>query len=117
MIHQLKTESGYFDDTVSGRKPFEVRKNDRGFKVGDFLGLNEAEPIVNPCGVICEYKPTGRCCLVRICYILNTPEYCKEGYVVLGIEPCAIASRRDNSMIYRDIPRDVPVYGGVEAQL
>lgn len=41
MIHQLKIDSEYFDDVASGKKTFEVRKNDRNFLVGDFLALNE----------------------------------------------------------------------------
>lgn len=33
MIHQLKCEEKYFKDVCSGKKTFEVRKNDRGFHV------------------------------------------------------------------------------------
>ena len=83
MIHQLKQASIYFEDVISGKKPFEVRKNDRNFKVGDFLGLNE----LNPDGI-----ETGRSTLFRVNYILDNPEYCKEGYVVLGIQPCNVST-------------------------
>ena len=83
MIHQLKIESKYFEDIASGKKTFEVRNNDRNFIVGDFLALNE----LNKTG---EHKETGRCCLVFVTYILDDPAYCKEGYVVLGLEPCSI---------------------------
>lgn len=44
MIHQLKCEAKYFEDVCSGNKTFEVRKNDRGFHVGDYLALNELTP-------------------------------------------------------------------------
>ena len=44
MIHELKTLPEYFKEVVSGNKPFEVRKNDRPFKVGDYLMLREYEP-------------------------------------------------------------------------
>lgn len=32
IIHALKIDPNYFDDVVQGRKTFEIRKNDRGFK-------------------------------------------------------------------------------------
>ena len=41
MIHELKTLPIYFEEVIEGRKSFEVRKNDRNFKVGDMLALNE----------------------------------------------------------------------------
>ena len=44
-IHELKIEKKYLDDLISGAKRFEIRFNDRGYKVGDFLvfrdGLGE----------------------------------------------------------------------------
>lgn len=88
MIHQLKIESNYFEDVASGKKTFEVRKNDRDFRVGDFLALNELTP--HPCNEKGEHKETGRCCLVYVNYLLDEPGICKEGYVVLGIVPCRI---------------------------
>ena len=82
MIHELKTVQPYFDDVISGRKGFEVRKADRPFKVGDLLALNEYNA---------ETKSyTGASCLVYIDYILNAAEYVKSGYVILGIKPCAV---------------------------
>lgn len=41
MIHELKSWSEYFQKTKSGEKTFELRKNDRDFKVGDILCLKE----------------------------------------------------------------------------
>lgn len=41
MIHELKILHEYFEAVTSGRKQFEIRKNDRGFKVGDQLILCE----------------------------------------------------------------------------
>lgn len=89
MIHQLKCESKYFEDVASGKKTFEVRNNDRDFCVGDFLALNELTP--HSCNKKGEHRGTGRCCLVYVNYILDDPNLCKEGYVVLGIEPCTIS--------------------------
>lgn len=41
MIHYLKTEQDYFKSIQDGRKKFELRKNDRDFKVFDSIVLNE----------------------------------------------------------------------------
>lgn len=37
--HELKLDIKYFDDVKSGKKNFEVRKNDRDFQVGDILEM------------------------------------------------------------------------------
>ena len=41
MKHCLKTIQPYFADVENGTKTFEVRKNDRNFKIGDILFLQE----------------------------------------------------------------------------
>lgn len=33
-IHRLKLNSAYYNDSASGIKTFEIRKNDRNFQVG-----------------------------------------------------------------------------------
>ena len=78
MIHELKILPEYFDAIVEGRKTFEVRRNNRAYVVGDMLALkewNEREQVY-----------TGRSCDVRITYVLDSKDYCKEGYVILGIK-------------------------------
>ena len=42
-FHNLKTDSGPFSALWSGEKKFEVRVNDRGFREGDMLILDEAD--------------------------------------------------------------------------
>ncbi len=37
--HELKLDIKYFDDVKTGKKKFEIRKNDRDFEVGDILDL------------------------------------------------------------------------------
>ena len=83
MIHQLKILPEHFDDVISGRKTFEVRRNDRDFHVGDLLALNEHDGV---------FGFTGRSCLVRTDYILSDVKYCKPGYVILSIRPVCTCS-------------------------
>lgn len=82
MIHALKQIQPYFDDVISGRKTFEIRKNDREYSVGDLIALNEYDKE--------KQTYTGNSCLCYIDYILNDNEYCKDGYVVMSIKPCDV---------------------------
>lgn len=75
MEHQLKTWPEYFEETWSGRKTFEIRKNDRNYKVGDEVLLREYDPKAN--------KYTDRTLVGVISYVTDYEQ--KEGYVVFGI--------------------------------
>lgn len=77
MRHELKILPEYFDAVVSGIKPFEVRNNDRDFRVGDKLVLREWD---NECFY------TGRKTVKYVTYVLDAPEYLQDGYVVLGLK-------------------------------
>ena len=83
MIHQLKIESEYFRKIVEGVKTFEVRKNDRDFHKGDYLGLNEITP--HPCNAEGERKETGNFVLVRVLDIFSDNRFVKDGYVIMSI--------------------------------
>lgn len=80
MIHELKIFPEYFDAVISGKKTFEIRKDDRPFKVGDLLALNEYD----------GQRYTGNSCLVYIDYILAAADYVREGMVVMSIKPCYV---------------------------
>lgn len=41
MKHELKLVQPFFNDVFTGKKKFEIRKNDRDFKIGDELILKE----------------------------------------------------------------------------
>ena len=43
--HSLKTWPEFWDEVFVGNKTFEVRKNDRDFKIGDVLELKRYCPI------------------------------------------------------------------------
>ena len=74
MIHILKIAPQYYKDVEQEIKTFEVRKNDRNFKVRVYIILAEYESV----------KYTGRIYTGRIKYILDDPEYVKDGFVIFG---------------------------------
>ena len=88
MIHQLKIEPDYFKKIVEGVKTFEVRKNDRDFHVGDYLGLNEITP--HSCNSDGEHKETGNFVLLKVLDVFSDNRFVKNGYVIMSIRPCTI---------------------------
>jgi hypothetical protein len=75
-VHEIKIAASYYDDVTSGRKRFELRKNDRGYKVGDSLKMLEFD----------EGKHTGRIIDADIIYMLEDYAGLEEGYCILGID-------------------------------
>lgn len=88
MIHQLKIESTYFRKIIEGVKTYEIRKNDRDFHCGDYLGLNEITD--HQCNSKGERKETGNFVLVKVLDVFSDSSFVKDGYVVMSIRPCAI---------------------------
>lgn len=60
---------------VKEQKPFEVRFNDRDFKMYDYLWLQE---------YLTGY--TGRECQFEVTCVLDDSRFCKEGFVIMGIK-------------------------------
>ncbi len=76
MTHNLKTLPGFFNQIACGNKRFEIRKNDRKFKVGDWLNLREFDPVSG--------RYTGRFHLAVVSYITEFEQ--KPGFVVMSIK-------------------------------
>lgn len=81
--HDLKCWPAYFDATVRGDKPFEIRRDDRGFQKGDILNLIEYDPAKLTEGS----RRTGNVEQRLISYVLTGGQFGIEpGYVVLGLQ-------------------------------
>lgn len=77
MIHELKILPEYFDAVCSREKTFELRKNDRGFKVGDYLHLKEWD----------GEKYTGREVTRYVNYILyDWPGGLQDGWCIMNLK-------------------------------
>lgn len=79
-IHELKIEPKWFELVASGKKKFEIRYDDRGFKVGDALLLREYDPRKKN-----DERYTGREYRAVIEYIFSEDFGLLNGYVILGI--------------------------------
>lgn len=73
--HFLKLSTKFFDDVEKRRKDFEIRWNDRGFVVGDWLVLREWDGE--------EY--TGRECVRMIIHMWYLDSIGFEGWVAMSI--------------------------------
>lgn len=98
MIHSVKCHPDYFKTLKDGTKTFEVRKKDRLYEVGDHLAVNEFVPNtqIDPYSLNAGLRQTsggaytGDSLLYKITYILDDPQYCKDGMVILGLARCEI---------------------------
>lgn len=91
MYHELKIEPKYFEPLRRRTKTFEVRKNDREYRVGDVLGFREFGTVQFGSQPIEMYS--GRMSRpFKITYILghdDFPDGIAEGYVIMSLQPCS----------------------------
>jgi hypothetical protein len=89
-VHRLKTWPEPFEGVRSGRKPYEIRKNDRDYAVGDVLVLEEWLPATG--------AYTGRRQVRRVTYMTAGGQWglpadlCVLGMVALDDEAAVLPS-------------------------
>ena len=77
MTHRVKIWPKFYDEVAGGMKPFELRKDDRNYAVGDELRLEEYDP---------EMKIyTGRTVTAKVIYKLERMPGLEDGYCVLAL--------------------------------
>lgn len=74
-VHDVKLGATFFEDVKTGRKTFELRKNDRGYKEGDTIVLHEYK----------DGATTGRTITKKIVYMLEDFTGLEDGYCILGL--------------------------------
>ena len=76
VVHEIKIANCYFEDVKNEIKRFELRKNDRDYKVGDRLKMMEFK----------DGEYTGRVINAVVTFILKDYEGIKEGYCILSVK-------------------------------
>ncbi|WP_212784762.1 DUF3850 domain-containing protein, partial [Acinetobacter baumannii] len=84
-VHNLKTDPEVFQAVVDGRKTFEIRFNDRDFKVGDELILLETIHSGEQMKQGMPLLYSGNELRKTISYVLSGYGL-QEGWVILGIK-------------------------------
>lgn len=75
IVHCVKISPKNFEDVVSERLSFQIRKSERDYKLGDFMYLQEFDGVF-----------TGKAVPVKINNILREDSGLQDGYVLLNIE-------------------------------
>lgn len=77
--HELQTWPQYFEMMQDGSKKFELRKDDRGFEVGDVLYLREYDPETN------TYSGRTLSFIIQV-IVRDAPQFgLMPGYAILGV--------------------------------
>lgn len=89
--HELKTWPPLWELIATGEKTVEIRKDDRGYQVGDLLLLREYDPLggLDPTsGITPDY--TGRSCWRRVTHIMRNWPGLTGGYVAMSLARCSV---------------------------
>ena len=96
MTHELKIQKQWADAKLAGEKPFEIRRNDRGFQKGDtvrykVIDPKTGEPWRKPKEEILYGNDDGRHpleqCEFLITYVIEGKEGLEHGYCVFADAP------------------------------
>lgn len=77
--HDLKCHPHFFAAIVEGKKTFEIRRNDRAYRVGDTMTLKEYDPSLGHTG-----KETGP---FDVVYLMTAEDFpaILPGFVIMGL--------------------------------
>lgn len=89
VTHELKIDKQWADAKLVGDKPFEVRKNDRGFQRGDFVHYTVVDPVTKD--VIAEHPLHGAKFEIR--YVLAGLPGIEQGYCAFFDTPATNGKR------------------------
>jgi ASC-1-like (ASCH) protein len=78
MIHELKIIQPYFSEVKKGAKKFELRRNDRDFKIGDTVVLKEYDKKTQ--------TYSGEFIVIGITYVLKNMVGIDEDYCIFSFE-------------------------------
>ena len=90
--HTLKTDPSVYDRSAAGRKPWEIRLNDRDYQVGDTVTLQETVFSGAQMREGAALGFTGKELCGQITYVLRGPKYgLADGWCIFSVETDHIA--------------------------
>lgn len=83
-LHVIKVREIYAEDILDGGKPFEIRKNDRNYRVGDkiLFRVIDSKTLERV-----QHALNKR--LFDVTYVLEDVPGLHKGYAIIGIRQCA----------------------------
>lgn len=92
--HELKTDPAVFAAVAANDKRFEIRKDDRGFAVGDRLVLRETKHTGAEMADGAALEFTGKTCRRIVTHVMRGPCYgLVDGWALLSVRPLTIAEK------------------------
>lgn len=79
MTHKIKIDKAYADAVLSGEKPFEVRRDDRGYQKGDCVEFQVMD------GMLSDHFHKLNKKRYKITYVLGSFVGLAPNYVAFGI--------------------------------
>lgn len=101
MVHEIKLRKEFCDDVLSGKKSFEIRNNDRGYKVEDlvlFIPIDEEGNAIDH--DILEH-------IFMITYVLENEEFLPEGYVAFSIKDMKKTRADEGAMMFANSDQEL----------
>lgn len=108
--HELKCHPHFFAAIAAGKKTFEIRRNDRDYRVGDMLNLREYDP---------TFGNTGRTLAgLEVVYMMLAEDFpaILPGFVIMGLRgvpSMAIEDEREARPI-GEVVAELPVTKALE---
>jgi hypothetical protein len=85
-VHHVKSWPQYFGPIKNGQRTHDLRRNDRGFQVGDAMVLEEFDPQAQ--------KYTGETCEVEITSMTSMSQPCAVSSEALDPAFCILSIKR-----------------------
>jgi Domain of unknown function (DUF3850) len=98
MIHELKTDPDVFVAVRDGEKTYEIRKDDRGFAVGDLLWLRQTRHSGEAMRTGGPLEYTGEEIHAVVSHVLRGPIYgLADGWVIMSVKPQFVFPDKDQT--------------------
>ena len=88
-VHELKIDTDVFHATLQQRKTYEIRLNDRGYRVGDYLFLRETEFTGEEMKDGAKLIYTGNAIMRLVTHMLESEYGLEQGWCIMSVVPAS----------------------------